>query len=81
VLKTQAFSAPPRDSGEAPGVPRACPDCLWLRPKSRIAGPVFSSLEWRPNNSFKPNPLRGFVLNSSQTVAASPTGSSRCGSA
>jgi len=35
----------------------------------------------RPNNSFKPNPLRGFVLNSSQTVAASPTGSSRRGSA
>ena len=35
----------------------------------------------RPNNSFKPNPLRGFVLNFSQTVAAPPTGSSRSGSA
>jgi hypothetical protein len=48
---------------------------------STFVGRCFPQLEWRPNNSFKPNPLRGFDLNSSQTVAASPTGSSRNGSA
>jgi len=46
-----------------------------------LLGPWFLRQHRRPNNSFKPNPLRGFVLNSSQFVALSPSGSSRSGSA
>ncbi len=39
------------------------PYCLLLAMRS-----FFQADLLRPNNSFKPDPLRGFVLNSPQTV-------------